>query len=72
MTVINTDQFLFCQTLANQLRNSNFLNQNKCLYYNPFDFRNYHFTNHILTNITEKIRNVVDDCKYACGVFLDF
>ena len=44
-----------------------FLNQNKCLYNNQFGFRN-----HALVSITEKIRNALDDGKYACGVFLDF
>ena len=49
-----------------------FLNQNKCLYNNQFGFRNHQSTNHALVSITEKIRNALDDGKYACGVFLDF
>ena len=49
-----------------------FLNQNKCLYNNQFGFRNHHSINHALISITEKIKNALDDGKYACGVFLDF
>ena len=49
-----------------------FLEENKCLYSNQFGFRNQHSTNHALINITEKIRNGLDNSEYVCGVFLDF
>ena len=49
-----------------------FLNQNKYLYNNQFGFRNHHSTNHALISKAEKIRNALDDGKYACGIFLDF
>ena len=37
-----------------------------------FGFRNHHSTNHALISITEKIRNALDEGKFACRVFLDF
>ena len=49
-----------------------FLNQNKCLFNYQFGFWNHHSTNHELISITEKIRNALDEGKFACGVFLDF
>ena len=49
-----------------------FLNQNKCLHNNQFGFQNHHSTNHVLTSITEKIWNALDDGNYASGIFLDF
>ena len=49
-----------------------FLEQNECLYTNQFGFRNLRSTNHALTNITERIRNGLDNNEYICGVFLDF
>ena len=49
-----------------------FLNQSKCLFNYQFGFRNHHSTNHTLISITEKIRNALDEGKFACGVFLDF
>ena len=49
-----------------------FLNQNKCPFNYQFGFRNHHCTNHALINITEKIRNALDEGNFASGVFLDF
>ena len=37
-----------------------------------FGFQNYHSTNHALISITKKIKNALDEGKFACGVFLDF
>ena len=37
-----------------------------------FGFRNHHSTNHALISITEKIRNALDESKFASRVFLDF
>ena len=44
-----------------------FFEQNNCLFNYQFGFRN-----HALISITEKIRKVIDDGKFVCGVFLDF
>ena len=49
-----------------------FLEQNNCLYTHQFGFRKKHSTNHALIQITDKIRNALDENKYICGVFLDF
>ena len=49
-----------------------FLNQKKCLFNYQFGFRNHHSTNHALISFTEKIRNALDESKFACGVLLDF
>ena len=49
-----------------------FLEQNSSLFNYQFGIRNDHSTNHALISITEKIRKVIDDVKFACGVFLDF
>ena len=49
-----------------------FLENHKCFYKNQFGFRKKHSTNHALITITEKIRNVLDNNQYACGVLLDF
>ena len=49
-----------------------FLEQNNCLYTHQFGFRIKHSTNHALIQITDKIRNALDENKYISGVFLDF
>ena len=49
-----------------------FLNQNKYMFNYWFGFRNHHSTNNTLISITEKIRNALDEGKFACWVFLDF
>ena len=47
-----------------------FLNQNKCLFNYQFGFRNHHSKNHALIS-TEKIRKaLLDEGKFACGVFI--
>ena len=53
-------------------RMNKFLENHKCFYKNQFGFRKKHLTNHALITITEKIRNVLDNNQYACGVLLDF
>ena len=52
-------------------RMNKFLENHKCFYKNQFGFRKKHSTNHALITITEKIRNVLDNNQYACGVLLD-
>ena len=48
-----------------------FLEENKCLYSLQFGFRRKHSTTHALIQITEKIRNALDEGNHACGVFID-
>ena len=52
-------------------RISSFLAENKSLYKWQFGFRTKHNTNHALVQITESIRNALDNKKIACGVFVD-
>ena len=47
------------------------LDQNEILYNNQYGFRNSHSAIHTLIDITEKIRNALDNKNYACGVFID-
>ena len=49
----------------------NFLDQNEILYNNKYGFRNNHSAIHSLIDITEKIRNALDNKNYACDVFID-
>ena len=53
-------------------RLSKFLEENKCLFSKQFGFRNKHSTTHTLINLTETIREALDNDEFACGVFLDF
>ena len=48
-----------------------FLDQNEILYNNQYGFRNNRSAIHTLTDITENIRNALDNKNYACGVFID-
>ena len=48
-----------------------FLEMNNVLYSLQFGFRKKHSTSHTLINVTEKIRNTIDNGKYGCGVFID-
>ena len=48
-----------------------FLEQNNILYNSQYGFRNKHFTNLALLDITEKIRKTLDSKHYACGVNID-
>ena len=50
----------------------NFHEKYKCIYKLQFGFRSKHSTNHALIEITESIRKVLDEGKFACGVFVDF
>ena len=60
---------LFEKLIKNRL--SKFLEENKCLFSRQFGFRNKHSTNHVLIDLTEIIKKVIDDNEFACGVFLD-
>ena len=48
-----------------------FLEEYQCIYSLQFGFRKKHSTNHTLIDITETIRQALDNKKYACGIFID-
>lgn len=48
-----------------------FLEDYQCIYSLQFGFRKKHSTNHTLIDITETIRQALDNKKYACGIFVD-
>ena len=48
-----------------------FLSKHNCIYELQFGFRNGHSTNHALLNLTEDIRNALDDNIFAVGIFID-
>ena len=48
-----------------------FLEQNNAIYNYQFGFRNNHLANHVLIEITEKIRNACDINRFTCRVYLD-
>ena len=48
-----------------------FLNIHNCLTDLQFGFRANHSTSHALISITEKIRDALDNNKFACSVFID-
>ena len=49
-----------------------FLEKENLIYNKQFGFRRKHSTNHALINITEQIRESLDNGQYSCGVFVDF
>ena len=50
---------------------NHFLDQNEILYNNQNGFRNSQLAIHSLIDVTEEIRNALDNENYACGVFID-
>ena len=48
-----------------------FLEDFQCIYSLQFGFRKKHSTNHALIEITETIRQALDNKKHVCGVFVD-
>ena len=48
-----------------------FLNKNNDIYNLQFGFRQKYSTSHALINITENIRNALDDGNIGCEVFVD-
>ena len=48
-----------------------FLEDHKCIYNLQFGFRSKHSINHALIDITESIRQTLDNKGIACGVFVD-
>ena len=53
-------------------RLSNFLNINNLIYSLQFDFRQKYSTTHTLINLTESIRQTLDEGNFGCGIFIDF
>ena len=49
-----------------------FLELHESLYELQYGFRKNHSTNHALINITESIREALDNNKTVCGIFVDF
>ena len=49
----------------------NFLEHNNILYKNQFGFRKNNSTTFALLQITEKIKETIDNRKYGCGIFID-
>ena len=48
-----------------------FLSKHNCIYELQFGFRNGHSTNHALLDLTEDIRNALDNNIFAVGIFID-
>ena len=53
-------------------RLNSFLHQSDSLFTCQFGFCNHRSTNHAVSSITEKIRQNLDEAKFACSGFLDF
>ena len=49
----------------------NFLEEQGIIYDNQFGFRKKHSTTHALLDLTEEIRNTIDNNRFSCGVFID-
>ena len=49
-----------------------FLERHRCIYNQQFGFRSGYSTTHALIDLTENIRQAIDDNSYAVGIFLDF
>ena len=52
-------------------RLSNFLDINNVIYLLQFGFRPKYSTNHALINLTESIRQSLDEGSFGCGIFVD-
>ena len=50
---------------------SNFLDINNLIYSLQFDFRQKYSTTYALTNLTESIRQTLDEGRFGCGIFAD-
>ena len=50
---------------------SNFLDINNLIYSLQFDFRQKYSTTYALTNLTENIRQTLDEGRFGCGIFAD-
>ena len=52
-------------------RLSEFLQEHNILFQNQFGFRKNNSTTFSLLQITEKIKETIDNKKYGCGIFID-
>ena len=48
-----------------------FLELHNVLFLNQFGFRKFHSTSHSLVEITEVIKESIDNGRYGCGIFID-
>ena len=48
-----------------------FLTKNKLISNKQFGFRSNYSTNHALVSITERIKSLLDDTQFVCGIFID-
>ena len=48
-----------------------FFNDNKLIYQLQFGFRQNYSTSHAIINLTEDIRNNLDQGNIGCGIFVD-
>ena len=48
-----------------------FIDKHKILYINQYGFRKKHSTILALTNLTDKIKNGIDNGNYAVGIYID-
>jgi hypothetical protein len=48
-----------------------FLEEHKILFENQFGFRKNNSTIHALIEITERIKESIDNGKFGCGIFID-
>ena len=52
-------------------RLAKFLDDQKSLYLNQFEFRKYFSTSHVIISLIKKIKKSVDRKQIACGDFVD-
>ena len=52
-------------------RLSNFLDINNLIYSLQFGFQQKYSTTHALINLTESIRQTLDEGSFGCGIFVD-
>ena len=52
-------------------RLSNFVDVNNLIYSLQFGFRKKYSTTHALINLTENIRQTLDEGSFDCGIFVD-
>ena len=50
---------------------SNFLDINNLIYSLQFDFHQKYSTTHALINLTQSIRQTLDEGSFGCGIFVD-
>ena len=48
-----------------------FLTKNNLISNKQFGFRSKYSTNHALVSITERIKSLLDDTQFVCGIFID-